>query len=608
MRRMVLSLAVGLAFVVLCLPTSALADASPGKSLSSKIRDVTVYSDRARVTRTAELPAKPGQTTWLFDHLPGWVDDGSVQVALTPPAAGRIVDVRVKREYLAKAADAEYRRAEASVAELQAQIAELDDELRILAAQDKQIQSIKAFSLEKVTADSSAGKVGLKSYKEVVEFISESLRETAKARREAQLARAALVPELQARQRKLQDLQALTQLEETQVAVTIHHAGAVKAKLDVTYMLPGATWEPTHELRADGRSPKSVELTSFAVVTQTTGEDWGGVQIAFATQSSTESIRIPELEALTLGDTRTARRIIKSRTSSFNRAESAFQGQNFLWNKVKQKSHRISAEVYQSNLDYLQVTQDKTVQLFERLKDRGTTAHFQAAGRPTVRGDGNSVKLRVGRVNFDAEQKIVAAPEQSLNAARTVKMTNSGSQPLLPGSVALYHDGAFLGMTEVDFIAEGESFSLFLNVADHIKLARVLDRKQSSLVRKKRNRMTAVFLVTVENLSDAPTTLDLADRVPVSQNKDIRIDRLDVSDDTKPDSQGLLRWNLTLEAREKRTFRISYRVEYPPSLVLRTEQRHRRKAAGAASPSPSPTTGYDEFELEDQIMNLEKAF
>ena len=607
MRRLALALVPGLFLVALAVSPPARAEEPAGKALASKIREVTVYSDRARVMRTAALPARSGKTTWVLEHLPGWVDDGSVQVALTPPSAGRIVDVRVKRDYLARAADAEYRKAEAEVAEWMGDIAAIDDELRILAAQDKQINAIKAFSLDKVTADSSAGKIGLKSYKEVVDFISESLRETAKARRAAQLARAGLLPELQARQRKLADLQALTQLEETQVAVTIEHSGA-SAALAVTYMLPGATWEPTHELRAAGAAPKSVELTSFALVTQTTGEDWEGVEISFATQSSTEAIRIPQLEALTLGDAQTATRLIKSRTSSFNRAETAFQGQNHLWNKVRQKaSHRVSEEVYQSNVDYLQVTQGKTVQLFERLQNRGTTAHFKGAGRPTVRGDGNSVRLRVGRVNLDAEQKIVAAPEQSLNAARTVKMTNSGAQPLLPGRVGLYHDGAFLGVTEMDFIAEGEQFSLFLNVADHIKLSRVLDRKKSSLVRKKNNRMTAVFLLTVENLGAAPTTLDLADRIPVSQNREIKIDRVEVSDGRAPDSQGLLRWSLTLAPGEKKTFRVSYRIEYPPSLVLQTEQRHRRKASGASAP-PSPSTEFDDYELEDQIMNLEKAF
>jgi hypothetical protein len=123
-----------------------------------------------------------------------------------------------------------------------------------------------------------------------------------------------------------------------------------------------------------------------------------------------------------------------------------------------------------------------------------------------VRGDGHPVKLFIGSSVLQWTQKIVAAPEQSLNAARTLAMTNSTGMPLLPGKVALYQDGSFLGMTDVAVIAKGERFSLFLSVADHLKLTRELDRKQSSLVRKTRSQMQVAFIVTVENLgTEAPT-------------------------------------------------------------------------------------------------------
>ncbi|MEM7479294.1 MAG: DUF4139 domain-containing protein, partial [Planctomycetota bacterium] len=83
-------------------------------------------------------------------------------------------------------------------------------------------------------------------------------------------------------------------------------------------------------------------------------------------------------------------------------------------------------------------------------------------------------------------------------------------------------DGTFLGMTEMDFVAEGEGFALFVGVADHIKLTRKLDRKRSSIVRRRRTRMEVSFVVSVENLSDQPTSLTLADRIPVSENRDIK--------------------------------------------------------------------------------------
>ena len=51
--------------------------------------------------------------------------------------------------------------------------------------------------------------------------------------------------------------------------------------------------------------------------------------------------------------------------------------------------------------------------------------------------------------------RVLAAPEISLNAARTVDLANPGKQALLPGKVSLYVEGAFLGLTEMDFVAPG---------------------------------------------------------------------------------------------------------------------------------------------------------
>ncbi|HUH04289.1 MAG TPA: mucoidy inhibitor MuiA family protein, partial [Kofleriaceae bacterium] len=562
---------------------------------------VTVYSDRARVSRqaTAEVPTEA--TVFAFRSLPGWVDDGSVQVSAS---AGRIVDVRVDRRFLAKATDASWQKIEAQHKVLTGKLAALRDEMEVLDAEKQQIEAIKAFSLAKITQDTVIGDVSVQSYGDVLQFISESLRTTAKARREVQTKLDELQPELAASLRRLEDAKGLMKLEETTVLVTLQAGAPTPATIELTYMLPGVTWEPTHELRASTTDARRVEVVSFAAVTQTSGEDWGGAELSFSTQSTTRSVRIPELEALTLGDTQTATRILTSQVSSFTRAQAAFAGQSQLWNKVRGSSaERARAnfeQVYQSNMEFLQVVQGKTVSIFERLENRGTTVHFKAQRAQSVRGDGHPVRLLIGRSELASTQKTVAAPEQSLNAARTLAMTNATGQPFLPGSVGLYQDGTFLGMTDMDFIANGERFSVFLSVADHIKLSRQLDRKLSTLVRKTRNQMQVMFIVTVENLSSEETSFTLADRIPVSENKDIKIDRVTITPTARPDSQGLLHWELTLKPGEKREFRIGYRVEYPPELVIET---NRRRALDPSSPSPASKSN-----IEDQIMDLESNF
>ncbi|RLB58749.1 MAG: hypothetical protein DRI90_16315, partial [Deltaproteobacteria bacterium] len=527
-------------------------------------------------------------------------------------SAGRILDVQVERSYLARATDPAFQKAEDEAQVLASAMAALDDEVLVLDAQAKQIQDIKAFSLEKLTQDmTTLPNISVDKYGSVVEFISKNLRATAKARRAVELQRTKLAPEIKASEKRLEEMRGLTQLEETTVLVTLEANQAAQALVKLTYMLPGATWEPLHEFRASVASPKSVEVTSFAVVTQTSGEDWNHAEMTFSTQSSTEAVRIPELEALTLGDTKTASRMLTRQSASFTRAQTAFTDQNRLWNMRLRKSGFGSsfAQKYQDNFEYLQVVQSKTVEIFQNLRKRGTTAHFKAMDTAIVRADGHSVRLPIGRNKLSTKQKIVAAPEQSLNAARTLDVGNSSAQPLLPGQVALYQDGAFLGMTEIDFIAAGERFDLFFSVADQIKLTRVLDKKHSALIRKTRTRMQLAFIVTVENLSTKTTSLTLADRIPVSENRSIVVSRVKVTPAAKPDSKGILNWKLTLKPKEKRTFKIQYQIEYPPTLILETKRNRARQPSRPPAASPFPGSwNKPKRGLADEIMDLEQNF
>jgi uncharacterized protein (TIGR02231 family) len=598
--------------------SSAAADDDPSAvALVSRIRGVTVYSDRAMVTREASVATSAEPVVYVFSSLPGWVDEGSVRVATT---SGRILDVRVGRRYLARSTDESFRTAEAEARALQDLASALDDELEVLAAQAEQVTDIRAFSRESLASElregaaptgaataTPSGRVSVETYAAVVDFVGEQLRALAKARRSVLAEQQTLRPELEASKKKLDELRSLSQVEETKVYVTL--AGAGDAKLELSYLLPGATWEAAHEIRASDSDPAKVELTSYAVVTQASGEDWDDAELTFSTQSSTAAVRIPELEAFTLGEPASRSQTIERRTASYSRAESAFKGQNMLWNKRNQSNATIRdfEQSYESNVQHLEIVQSKTVSIFQTLEQRGTTTQFKAMGSTKVRADGRSVRVPIGRSELKAKPAIVAAPEQSLNAARVVELTNEAGQSILPGTVSLYQSGAFLGVTDVDFVADGEKFTLFQRVADQLKLSRVLDKKRSALVRKSRTMMQLAFVVTVENLANKPTTLDLTDRVPVSEDRDVVVSGVKLSPDAKPDSKGIVRWPVTLQAKEKKSFQIEYTIEYPPTLVLEMRRNDGMTAPiSPGAPAAAPARKRPSFDVKDDIQALEK--
>jgi uncharacterized protein (TIGR02231 family) len=584
LKLLVLAAVSVLPFRAVSAPPAPAEGRDDAKTVVSAITDVTVYADRSRVTRAAAVTLPAGTVRFSFSGLPGWIDEGSVRVALNPAASGRIADVQVIRTFLAQPADDEVRKLEAGITEIQDQLAALDDELGPLEAQEQQVRAIRAFTTEKWTKETVVREVKTEEYGGMVKFIGGSLAEIAKAKRGIEKQKRALQPELAARQRKLADLRQCMQLEQRTVVVTVSAANPASATLTLTYMLPGTTWEPVHELRAS-QDGNAVEMASYAVVSQTTGEDWTGVNLTLSTQRPMAAVHIPELESLAVGAGRPLARLVNANgDGTFDEARKNWSAQNQAFNgtvltgantysgttKIGSGTLQISSSDYSGNVVRQSAVQQKVVAVFERVQQqRGTTAQFTAPGAQTVRTDGRSVRVPIGTVRLAAAPKIVAAPELSLNAVQTVDLTNGGAQPFLPGKVSIFLDGALVGTTEVEFVAPGEGFAMFLGVVDRVKLSRTLDKKSSSLTWSgKRKKMQTSFLVTVENLSDRPVTLQLADRIPVSDNDDIRVSGVRVQPEVKPDAKGLLKWDVTLAAKEKREFRLEYMLTYPQDLQV----------------------------------------
>lgn len=587
MKRVV-AVAVPLTAVLLASNVAAqVSGAEAADSVDSTITEVTVFADRAQVKREAVVRLDAGRQTLSFERLPGWIDEGSVRVNLAPAGTAQLEDVQVETVYLAQSNQQAVREAQAAVQEITDRIAALNDELGVLNAEKQQIEQIRAFSMDKLPKDMAFREVKVETFGNTVDFVAERLRKNAAARRDLEKQRRELTPELQARQRKLARLQARSQLTERVVHVDVSAPRATRTTLTLSYLTPGATWEPVAELRAT-TGGKKVELKQYAVVTQTTGEDWSKAKISLSTQSPNATLKLPELQALFLHGGTSLAEAVNPNGDTFKVAQGS-------WSSMNQYYGQGQVD-YQQNVQRQLAVQNKVQQVFTTLQKRGTTAHYPG-GTQTVRADGRPVRMAIGSSRLDASYRILAAPELSLNAARSVDLVNTSGQPLLPGKASLFVDSAFVGTTELDFVAAGEDFSMFVGVADEIKLARELDTKRSELKRfGKRTRVQVSYVVTAENLSRVRQTLHLNDRVPVSQTDEIKVSRVRIEPDLEPDAQGLLTWQQDLKPHEQRKYRIEYTLEYPTGLLAQLQadpaKRQHRKAAPL----------YDEIERLEQSL------
>lgn len=563
--------------------------------LATRLAAVTVYADRAQVTHLGAVTLTGEVQRVALPHLPGWIDAESVRVAVEPPGAGQVLDVSVDMDFLVEAPDAAVKAANLAVAEVADEIGGLTDEERTLQEEITRLEALRALSMERVPRELAAGEVKVKSLSDTMAYITETIRADRKRLRQLVRMRRDLEPVLSQRQRELAELQTRSQLQQSTVLVELRGQG--KAQLKVTYLTPGASWEPVSELRVT-KGGALVAVGQFASVVQTTGEDWSGADLTFSTQRPDDVLDVPKMGGLMLdkngagfGD------VIGRMNDSFSKAQTIYASQNQAVAKGKAK--------WSESLARQNDVQLRAVESFAQLAGRGTTAHFAALADRQVHSDGKAVRVPIALGEFVARPRIVAVPEVSLNAVRVADLINGGKSPILPGRAALFEDGAFVGSSELGFAAPGESFSVFLGVDNRVKLDRVLDKKLSSLKRSgKRTKMILSFVVTAENLGSEPVTVDLSERIPVAQSDEIEIDDVETPRKVKPDSVGMVRWTETLAPHSRIAWRIGYSLEYPADFVTRGQLRRRvdedSRAPGAAMPAPKRS-------IHEQIDMLEKS-
>ncbi len=580
-------------FLVATLLSGALAQpalAVDQPALSTQTSAVTVYADRAQVTRSAAIELTREPAKLVIAKLPGWIDADSVRVALDPPSAGRILDVTVSTAFLAEASEAAVRKATLAVQATSDEIAALADDERTLVEEITRLDGLRTFAVERVPREMATGEVKLKSFTDTLGYVTDAVRKDRQQLRQLAHKRRDLEPVLSQRQRELAEVQTRAQLQQS--AVTVELSGAGKAQLRLTYLTPGAAWESAGELRV-AHGATAVAVQQFASVVQTTGEDWSGAALAFSTQRPDEVLDVPQAHGLMLdkngaglGD------VIGHMGESFSRAQTLYAEQN--------AAVAGQARYWQDSLTRQADMQNRAAESFAQLRSRGTTGHFAALASLTVRSDGKPVRVPISTGEFAATTKIVAVPEVSLNAVRVADLRNTGKTPILPGRAALFTEGAFVGASELAFTAPGEAFSVFLGVDDRVKLERTLDKKTSVLRRSgRRTEMALAFVLIAENLSNEPVVVEMAERIPVAQTREIEVDDVELPRDAKPDAHGVVHWTETLAPHAKATWRVSYTLEYPSDYVARAKAERDDDAPTSAAPCAAP-------KMYEQIEMLEK--
>ncbi|MFU2071789.1 mucoidy inhibitor MuiA family protein, partial [Bordetella hinzii] len=265
--------------MLLVLTCLALPGLGLAATLPSAIGAVTVYQDRAVVTRQASIDLAAGEHELVFERLPATLQDNSLQVLAKSTGQAALLDVKTGTAFQAKSSNERVQAVEAQIRQLEARLGGLDDEAAVLENQREWVALMQRGAAEPAREGSRLTLEQLNAIQaasaETLARALSGLRRIAAEREQGQREREAL-------QASLQQLRGDMSRRSKTVTLRVKLARAGKLDVALSYAVAGARWTPAYDARlrpADG----AVDLAYFGVVRQSTGEDWKNVKLTLST-------------------------------------------------------------------------------------------------------------------------------------------------------------------------------------------------------------------------------------------------------------------------------------------------------------------------------------
>jgi uncharacterized protein (TIGR02231 family) len=526
--------------------------------LDSRISAVTVYQDRAVVTRLASVELAGGTTELVFANLPQALNEQSLQVTGRGTAQATILDVAAKQTYVDFTPNARVKELEDQLKALGKQMRGLDDRRALLDSTGATLDRMEAALFALPTKD--APRPELNQLTSSLGFLSEQRAKLTADRSSLDEQREELQNRVNTVQAQLQELQGTG--GKAFKTVTVRVAAAQPGSLEVTlaYTVPGASWVPSYDARV-ASAERTVQLDYFGIVRQATGEDWKDVALTLSTARPSLGGAAPVLSVWTL-DTynpillreKAAREEYSRRADLERRTMAAPSAVNMqtLTSNVAGSGEELKA------LDAAYVT--------ATIEAAATSAAFKIGVASTVPSDNSPQKVPITSASLKAAPEYLTVPKRQTAAFLTSKVVNSSEFPLLAGAMNVFLDGTFVATSSLRTVMGGEKFDLALGVDDGIavKHKRVQKFTEDTGLTNSGKRITYEYLLTIQNNKRTAERVVVADQVPLSRNEKIVVKLLSPdAKDVKPTDEGTLKWTLDLKPGEKRELTVKFTVEHP---------------------------------------------
>jgi len=193
-----------------------------------------------------------------------------------------------------------------------------------------------------------------------------------------------------------------------------------------------------------------------------------------------------------------------------------------------------------------------------------TNTNFEIQKLTSVETDGNITVIEIDKYSVPATFSYFTAPVINENVFLTAKIGDWQQYNLLPGEVNVYFEDSYSGITHINPYATTDSLTVSLGVDPNVAIKRkpINNYKKNAFIG---NNKILEKAYDIELKNNKPTAIDIVivDRIPVSQNKDIKVDDIETGTADYDSKKGVLKWKRTILPNQTDTYKFSYTLKYP---------------------------------------------
>jgi uncharacterized protein (TIGR02231 family) len=534
------------------------------KTLDTRICEVTVYTDRALVTRRGTVTLTGNERELAIASLPATLETESVRATGAGTVAVRLLGVRSETVFSSEPVGDRTAELTQQIQELETQKHAIDEQIASRKIQLKFVENLSEKSVGSFASSIAKQQIGLNETGELVNFLGSNYKKYVSAIALYERQQREIDKQIKALNQQLGQVKTPHSEQSFNIIVSIEPSGSGNFELEVSYVVMRARWTPLYDLRVNTTN-NQINLNYLAEVNQNTGEDWTGVALTLSTAKPGLGTLPPKLEPWYIDV------LYPQRSRSKGRSQKAELEQ------PRSVSSDYDVDVNDMFFEGVPgATPDMALAPIQaetataKVSREGGTVSFQVGGNTNIPSDGTPHKVTIFSENYPFKPEYIAVPRLVTFAYLQALVVNPlTGATLLPGKANIFRDNTFVGTVQLENVSPGQEYKVNLGIDERLKIERELVERQvdKKLIGQQR-RMSYAYRLNVTNLHQVQVHLTLQEQLPVSRNEQIKVRLTLTNPKIVAGEMGLLEWIMSLPPQAKQELYYQFVVEHPPDLTV----------------------------------------